>query len=305
MKKRIFTITGKILAITALAVFITACGNGDGKKSDKDKKDEQKKDEKDGTETTLLEVDGQLFSIPSPIQTAILLKKVGTEYNGEILNSPKNVMEYSTNFKKAANLGIYGADLGYVTMYDQTQVAITYLNSVKKLADDLGVTSAFDMELVERFEKNIGNKDSLFVLISDAYRVSDAYLKSNERKDVGGLVLAGGWVESLYFATEVAKQNPNKEVIKRIGEQKTTLNNLIKLLTPFYSKPQFQEFIDKLMELNEIYEEVSYTYTYEKPTTKPEEKLTVINSKTKVEVPDDVLKKINEKVQEIRTFIIS
>jgi len=161
------------------------------------------------------------------------------------------------------------------------------------------------MELVERFEKNIGNKDSLLAFVSDAYKASDRYLKNNQQNDVGGLILAGGWIESLYFATNAADMTKNKEVIRRVGEQKTTLNNLIKLLTPYYSKPDFTALVDKLMELNEIYDQVQITYTYVKPTTDAEKKMTTINSTTEVNITDELLKSISDKVVEIRSDIIS
>src|SRR5690606_32774988 len=150
-------------------------------------------------QSQLMEIDGKVFSIPSPIQTASLIKNLGTNYNKEMLNIPSNVTKYSTNFKKALNLGLYGADLGYVTLYEQTQDAISFLTAIKSIGDDLGVSSAFDMELVQRFEKNIGHQDSILALVSDAYKSSDRYLKNSQQNDIGGLILAGGWIESLYF----------------------------------------------------------------------------------------------------------
>ena len=121
------------------------------------------------------------------------------------------------------NLGIYGADLGYVTIYDQTQDALGYLNAAKKLADELGVAGAFDAQTIGRFQKNLGNQDSMLVLVGVAYRSSDTYLKNNDRSDVSGLVLAGGWIESLYFATNTYKIKPNEDVKRRIAEQKSSL----------------------------------------------------------------------------------
>ena len=41
--------------------------------------------------------------------------------------------QYATDFSKALNLGIYGADLGYVSMYNKTQDAISYLAVIASL----------------------------------------------------------------------------------------------------------------------------------------------------------------------------
>ena len=143
------------------------------------------------------------------------------------------------------------------------------------------------------------------MLVSDAYKSSDRYLKGNQQNDVGGLILAGGWIESLYFATNAAEMTNNKDIVKRIGEQKTTVYNLIKLLTPYYSKPEFTTLIDDLMELNEIYEQVESTYTYVKPTVDVENKTTTVNSTTVVNITDAQLKAITEKIMKMRVDIIS
>ncbi len=301
MTKKYFNLKSQAIAFAVLSVFAVSCGSDATENVVEDPIEK----EVDPNATQLMEIDGKVFSIPSPIQTAILIQKAGTNYNKDILNAPSNVTDYSTSFKKAINLGIYGADLGYVTMYDQTQDAISYLTAVKKIGDDIGVSSAFDMELVERFEKNIGNKDSLLVLVSDAYKSSDKYLKNQKQNDIGAVILAGGWIESLYFAINAAEMTNNEDVIKRIAEQKTTLNNLIKLLVPYYSKPEFTSLVDKLMELNEIYDQVKITYTFVKPTTDAATKTTTINSTTEITMDDELLKTISAKVIEIRAEIIS
>lgn len=301
MIKKYFNLKNQTIALAIISVLAVSCG---GDEHIEEPIEEPIED--NGTkENQLMEIDGKVFSIPSPIQTAMLIQKSGANYNKDILNEPSKVTNYSTSYKKAINLGIYGADLGYVTMYDQTQDAISYLTAVKAIGDDLGVSSAFDMELVERFEKNIGKKDSLLALVSDAYKASDRYLKNNQQNDVGGLILAGGWIESLYFATNAASMTNDENITRRIGEQKTTLNNLIKLLTPYYSKPEIASLVDKLMELNDIYDQVEVNYTYVAPTVDAENKTTTINSTTDVSINDELLKSISDKIIEIRVDIIS
>ena len=257
------------------------------------------------TDNQLMEIDGQLFSIPSPIQTALLIKKTGNNYNKDILNEPSRVKNYTTNFKKAINLGIYGADLVYVTMYDQTPDAISYLTAIKYIADDLGVSSIFDLKLVERFERNIGNQDSLLALVSDAYKSSDHYLKNNQQNDIGGLIIAGGWIEGLYFASNAVKTTNNEDLEKIIAEQKSTVYNLIKLLTPYSTKSQFYKLVADLMELNELYENVAFNYTYIKPTVDEANKTTTINSTTTNKISEDQLSAITEKIMKMRIDIIS
>jgi hypothetical protein len=290
------TFKGIAVLLSVSAALFTGCGPDDPKVDDIPPVD--------STQTTILNVNGEIFSIPSPIQTAFLIKNSGANYSKDVLNASSKSSNYTTNFSKALNLGIYGADLGYVTIYDQTQDAIGYLNAAKKLADELGVSGAFDANTIDRFTKNLGNKDSMLVLVGVAYRASDAYLKNNDRNDVSGLVLAGGWVESLYFATNVYKTKANEDVKRRIAEQKSSLQSLIKLLTQYYSQPEYTEFIDNLNDLSTVFDGVEFKYSYEKPTTDAEKKVTTINSKTEVKITPEQIESITQKIKSIRSQIV-
>ena len=302
MKVRNLKFSLLFLLVSVVASFVfEGCKSGENEDADKVDATVAKVD---SNKANILKINGEIISIPSPIQTAILIKKVSSTYNKEILNKTDKLTSYATNFSKALNLGIYGADLGYITMYEQPQDAITYLNSVKKLADELGVSGAFDPQTVERFQKNIGTKDSLLVLVSEAYRASDAYLKNNERNNLSGLILTGGWIETLYFATNIMKTKNSEDLKRRIGEQKSSLNSLIKLLTPYYSQAEYTPLIDKLTDLATVFEGVEFKYTYEKPVIDVPNKTTNINSKTEVKISPEQVDQISQKIQTIRNLIV-
>ncbi|HSH68263.1 MAG TPA: hypothetical protein VLB84_21220 [Bacteroidia bacterium] len=297
MRLNFTTFRKSLFVLSAVAVLTSGCGNDAAKDGDE-------LPEVDSTQTTIVNINGEIFSIPSPIQTAFLIKSSGANYTKEILNSPSKSSQYTTNFSKALNLGIYGADLGYVTMYDQTQDAIGLMNAAKKIAGELNITGAFDNATLERFQKNLGNKDSMLVLTSVAYRTVDSYLKNNDRNDISGLVLAGGWIESLYFATNVYKVKKDEFIKVRIAEQKSSLQSLIKLLTQFYSQPEYTEFVDALNDLSTVFDGVTFKYIYEKPTTDADKKMTTINSKSEVTISDEQIESISQKIKTIRTGIV-
>ncbi|HRE96580.1 MAG TPA: hypothetical protein PK637_07435, partial [Flavobacteriales bacterium] len=114
-----------------------------------------------------------------------------------------------------------------------TTDAMSYLSSVEQLSKELDMGGAFSEDIIDRFSENMGNKDSMLVIVSDAYRNGDEYLKTNDRAQEAGLVLTGGWIEALYFACEVVNKTKDQKIINRIGEQKTTLGNLIELLEQY------------------------------------------------------------------------
>jgi len=271
------------------------------------KNDDEEVEKLDSNKSNLVNINGTLFSIPSPIQTAILLKQVGATYNKGLLNSPGKISSYSTETKRALNVGAYGADLGFIILYQQTQEAIGYLGAVKKLSDDVGISGAFGTKLLDRFKQNMSNQDSLLVFTSEAFRSCDSYLKDNDRGKVSSLIIAGGWVESLYFTSEIYNTNlkDKKKLEERMGEQKTTLDNLIKLLTPYYQEEGFTEFVDALIDLASEFDKVEVNYVYIKPTTDEVNKVTTINSTTEVKISPDVTKAIQEKVKNLRGLIVN
>lgn len=173
------------------------------------------------------------YNIPSPMETAALLKKAGAEYNSKILNDVKNVDKYTAASQQALNLGVYGADLSYASVFNHTQESMFYTSCSRKLADRLGVISAFNDSTLELMQAKMNDRDALLDIISETYWNVDAYLKENGRDNISALMIAGGWVEGLYIATQVSSSNDSPELRQRIAEQKLSLNDLINLLDSY------------------------------------------------------------------------
>ncbi len=280
----------------SVSILLSGCGGS------KSKDGENNADS--ATTPNIIKLGNANFSIPSPFQTAMLIKSTGAAYNKEMLNSAKNFSKYSTNYKKAINLGVYGADVGYVTMYDQTQDALGYIGSIRKLTEELGINNAFDANTMKRFEQNLGKRDSMLSMVAVGYRSSDAFLKNNDRLDVGALVLTGGWIETLYFSTKVLGTKENQELKNRIGEQKYTLDNLIKLLQPYYKQPEYTDLINDLIDLAYDFDAIDIEYKYVKPVTDVATKTTSISSSTKVVMTKEQLETITKKIEKIRNSIV-
>jgi hypothetical protein len=302
LKKSLKFLTLPMALIIVSSMVMTGCGDSDTKGGDATDVDKEIIDDP-GTDMTV-KLGGQFFSIPSPFETATLLKESGAPFNNNLINVPENASNYTTDFYKALNLGVYGADLGYITIYNNnSNDAISYLTAVQKLAEEVRVGGAFDKSLIDRFSQNMGKQDSMLVLVSDAYRSGDQYLKNNDKADVASLILAGGWIEALHFACEIAVKHKNAEVIARIGEQRTTLENLIMLLRE-YPEEDYSLLADDLQALYDEFGNINYSYEFREPSHDKEAMMTTIKSKRTVEVSEETLQVIAEKVKDIRTKIV-
>jgi hypothetical protein len=246
-----------------------------------------------------------LFSLPSPYQVAVFLQESGIPYHKHLLNSTRKASNYVDNFSKAINFGVYGADLGYINIYQQTQDAASYFAVLKIISQEIGLYNAMDKTTIKRIEKNIENRDSLMVIISSTYRKIDNYLKVNNRENAGALILAGGWIESLYLLTEQVKVKKDPDLIRRISEQKRPLENLIKLLVPYSNESkEYYYLVDRLIDLAYTFDEVEEKYVYIAPITDKKKKLTIIKSKAELLMKDKQLQEISRKIKTIRDHIV-
>jgi hypothetical protein len=290
----------KIATISFALIFFFGC-----KCSDNKDRAPLVADEPIDTLSTLIKFDNSVFPLPSPWQVASLIKKINLPYSEKFVNKPDNYQKYTTSFKQSLNLGIYGTDLSYLNVYEKTQESVSYLGTVKKLSEELGVTQAFDPKVFESVERNINNRDSLTRIIAKAYANSDFYLKTNDRHDVGALIIAGGWIESMYILTQIVQENNHRDIINRIGEQKHPLDNLIELLTPFYYKSsEFSSLIDDLIDIAYEFDGVIYSYTYREPKIDPENTLIIINSQSRVIMSEYHIQIISKKIGALRNKIV-
>ena len=302
-KLKLFIIGSSLFSVTML---MGRCGTESENTNEGDNTEDvaHQKDSVLNPDESIFLIGDQIFSIPSPVQTAFLIKDVGVLFNSDYVNPADNAMNYSSNFSKALNLGVYGADLGYLTIYEQTDGALRYLKSVRGLSKELGLEGAFDEKLADRFSSNIGNQDSMLVFVSGAYRNSDNYLKDNDKNDVAALVLAGGWIESIYIASDAAISSNNSLLIERLGDQKKPLASLIAMLGQYNTDTDYEDLINELEDLYSIFEEIKYTYEYIPSSTDESKKVTTIKSKHTVEIANGDLEAIIEKIKSIRTEIV-
>lgn len=221
-------------------------------------------------------------NISSPVEIANLLQTLEVPFSQDYLASSIDVRKQNTAFDKAIKLGILGADLGYVNIYEKTGSSLDLVTSIRQLAEDLRVGQFFDFELINRLSQNKSNLDSLLFISLDSYTQIDNYLRSSDRGQLSALMIIGVWLEGQYFATQVAEQYPDDALSDRIGEQKIILNDLILLISPYCNRDN--EFGDLCADLNSIrdkYRDVKITYTQGDPvSTEKDGRLEVIQTES-------------------------
>ncbi|MEM6737176.1 MAG: hypothetical protein AAGC64_11095 [Bacteroidota bacterium] len=202
---------------------LTACGGGS-------QQSEQAKEEKKEEIESFVEKEFT-YPLPTSFEVSQMLNNANTSYSPEVVNNPEKVDEYVATWQKAANLGVYGADLSYAATFEKTQETIDFLDVSKKLIDDLNITSAFNVTMAERVENNTENLDSLIFIVTESFYDTYNYLNQNGEEKTSILVIGGSVIEGLHITCELIKMSENKgELMAVLANQKAQVAKLVELM---------------------------------------------------------------------------
>lgn len=249
-----------------------------------------------------------LERIPSPLEISVLLKESGSKYAPEMLNSSNNLPKYNSNYKKALNLGIYGADLGYTNVFGRNSDGLKYITSIKSLADELNIGQFFDVETIGRLAANSKNLDSLLLITTMNFNHINHYLQSQKRDNLSVLLLTGGWLEAMQITCQTAAKNPgNAELREKVGEQKIVLEEILLLYSFYKDDANMAGLLADLEQLKAAYDKVEISYTYKEPTMQIIDGVAVIkdNSTTIINITPENVEEIKNVTNSIREKIIS
>ncbi|MFO7756512.1 MAG: hypothetical protein R6V34_11070 [Bacteroidales bacterium] len=301
----------KILAyfqILLLILIVSSCRNKGNKGSEFTFPESDSIPIKESEKLSHEAIDDIVQNIGSPVEIASLLIDLEVPFISEHLASIDQAENLSTNFQKALRLGVYGADLGYLNIYNKTGDAVETLSTINRLADGLRVGQFFNFETLKKLAVNKSNIDSLLFMSVHSYNQIDEYLRENDRGYLSALMITGVWIEGQYLACQVVKDYPHMDLKNRIAEQKIIINDLLMLLRPYNeSSDEYSDLYDSIEQLKREYSDVDITYTPGEPeTVEKDGRLVVVqHEESNVRFSDEVLERIIMKTEEIRNKIIS
>ncbi len=250
---------------------------------------------------------GIISNVSSIVEMSALIKDLGVPYSNRYLASTDHVDNYNTNFKRALMLGVFGADLGYLNMYNRSTAVISYLSSIRRLSDGLAVGHFFDFSTLRRLASSQSDLDSLMFISVQSFNRMDNYLRQEKRSHLSTAMVAGVWIEGLYLLTQVARSHPGEEIYERIGEQKIILNDLMLILKNFERvHPEYAQLTRELAPIKEEFDQVSITYEIGEPEAIERDGMLMIiqNERSIVNITQEQVESITEKAAIIRNNLI-
>ena len=238
---------------------------------------------------------------PSPMETARIVQKTGAQFSEDNLHSAMAASNYVTSDKQAINLGIYGADLSYATIFEENAVSIAYLDVVQSLANELGIGDVIDNDVIARAEANRTRQDSLVAIVSESFFEMNQKLKANGQEDLSGMLVASGWLESIYLATRYTEQ-ANDDLKKRIAEQKLVMEDVMMLVKSYTQSAELAGLIAAMQPVVDAVDAVTKE-TGASDITKSEGAI-IIGGGPSFSMSDEALASIANAVADVRNQLV-
>lgn len=249
--KKIFLIA--IALVLAASSVFTSCNSCKNRGGDQD----QKIIPLDEADQLTAEIEKAVYPLPNSADVIKMLTELEVGYIIGVSNPVDNATNYITSKSQALNLGIYGADLSYATLYNMNQDVINYLDVIRELANNLKMSRIYSRALYDDIKNSYDNKEDLVEILTEAFDETYAYLTENDQQSLALLVVAGAWIEGMYITTHISESVYHVEGIVRVLlEQKASFQTFLDIAQPHDDDPVVSEILEILDPVREVYETV-------------------------------------------------
>jgi uncharacterized membrane-anchored protein YhcB (DUF1043 family) len=223
---------------------------------------QQKKVEKEQVKEIQGQIETNVYPLPTSAEVIKMLTELEVGYIIGISNPVENSKKYFSSQSRAINLGVFGADLSYATLYNQQQQVINYLDAIRSLANELNMSKIYNEDLYTKIKANFDNKDELVKILTSAFNDTYAYLSENDQQPLALLVVGGAWVEGMYLTTHVSEAAYQVAGISKVLlEQKKSFDMFLEITKPYLSDPSVGDFVKLMDPVKKVYEGIGSSLT--------------------------------------------
>jgi hypothetical protein len=244
-----------------------------------------------------------LQGFPSPVQITRSLKRLNLGFEASLINPADNSRTYNIIASAALNIGVYGTDLSYALLHNQTQEATESFQAQQRLAEHLELLSFFQTDLFNRVQANRHQTDSVLAILSNQYMRMNHFLTQTGQEDVGRLIVVGAWIEAIYLSTELWKRTPHTEMQSRLAEQKPAIRFLIERIEPYKEHHHFTDLYFGLREIEKVFDAHKGGYGYEGTFFNPDRKMYYIRNYRTAPLSTTEMQTLSTKIAELRKQI--
>jgi hypothetical protein len=289
-----------IITVTGISLFSFACT------CVQNKNPELNKDQPDNTSGSLVEAqDSVLYLLPSPGEMLERLQSAKVKFNPALLSPIGNKDKYIGSKAQSLNLGVYITDMAYSAIFERSSETVKYLESIRSLSNEVGISSSIFEILIERAKNNTGKTDSLLNISNEAYSNMLDFLESGGKENTLALISAGAYIESLYLALQsINKFSEGDPLFTLISEMKYPLENLFERAKNTRNDENIKSIYNYLDQIILIFSRLEYENS-KTEISKNENGLLQILGGEKFTLNEKDFVTLKSKIEEIRTSIIT
>ncbi len=254
--KKIFT---KIL----VAVMILTVA---GAYSCKNRGESKKQKEINMVELQALEqkIEENVYPLPTSAEVIKKLTDMDLGYIIGTTNPPASARNYVESYSRSVNLGVYGADLSYATLYNMQQDVIDFLTAIRTLALEQNLSRIYDESLYDRIKANFDNRDTLVNVLTGAFDRTYAYMVDAGQANLALLMVGGAWVEGMYLTLAVSESGAHVSGFESVLlDQKKSFELFEELAKPHAEDPLVSRMLSTVQPIREIYGALGTSMTFE------------------------------------------
>ena len=252
--KRFFA--GSIIIMLILStVTVTSCKNRAAQKLQNEEEQSQK-------EQMEQQIESNVYPLPTSAEVIKMLTELEVGYIIGISNPVENTKKYFSSTTRAINLGVYGGDLSYATLYNMQQEVINYMAAIRSLANELNMSKIYNEDLYNQIKTNFDNRDELVKILTKAFNDTYGHLTANDHQALALLVAGGAWVEGMYLTTHVSEAAYQVADIARVLiEQKKSFEMFLEITQPYMNDQSISDFVRLLDPIKKVYDGLGTSLT--------------------------------------------
>jgi hypothetical protein len=245
------------------------------------------------------------YRFPTPNEIFGFIRKESLKYDPNLTNQLDNANKHLDSKSQTVVLGVYIADLSYITLFEAYNNSIEYYKTIHSLSEKVRISSAYDLAVAKRIEKNLLNIDSLKNISIDSYSSMVEFLIMNNREKTLALVAAGAYIECFYLAFNLAGDyTENNPLITKIMDLKYAFENLYSYLQIYSDDEQVGEMAKQLKGLDNQFSSLKETQKSKTKVKQDKNGNLVFEGGSKIHMSKEQFELLRDEIFKLRKTVI-
>ncbi|MCU4162782.1 hypothetical protein [Carboxylicivirga caseinilyticus] len=249
-------------------------------------------------------LDAVIMALPSPEEILEYIKSNNVSFDNTLLSKNEITQKALNNTQKKITLGMYLADLAYLSSFSKSEYLSEYMHLIDELLKDLELTPIVSKELRSKLIDSDLNPQDIYQIVNQLHDSVINYLYDVDDGKTLTLISIGTFCEIIYVSVNLHNDyDLFAESATKITEQKLIYDDLLSMTNSFKDK-ELQEFYEKLSVLNNHFASMNFDSEIISSETSEDSTL-IINSLTTSELSKEKYTDFTKAVNQLRSDLLN